>query len=218
MKSATRALVAIALALSALNASATTSLYLLSQQTSVRPGDVVEIAVWLDFTDSFVLGGGFDVTWDSRALQFEAIETLVVGDPQFGRDPDVFDGLLESWAVADFSGITGVHQLGTIWFTVMLGMGPSTIVAPTDTNGIGGPWTDGFWEVQVDYQGTLLTQVPVPAAFWLLLGALGVTRWRATRAQELDRRVGSRHAHRDFVIPHLARQRQTAELGIAQAR
>ena len=148
------------------------SLSLLPQTQQVFIGDVVAIDVWIDF-DQWLLGGGFDIQFDPDALAFESLDTQSVGSPDFFRAPTEFPGLLESWAIGDFAGLVGQHFLGTVYFTVLPGMGASTHIVPSDTNGIGGPWIDGFQDYNLDYHPAELTRMPVPAAGWLMLCALG---------------------------------------------
>ena len=148
------------------------SMTLLPQNQLVNTGDVVAIDVWVDF-DLFIIGGGFDIAWDPNALAFESVELADIGNPAFRRTPDVFDGLLESWAFGDFAPFIGEHFVGTVFFTVLDGMGQTTDIMASDTSGIGGPWTDAFLFYTLDYHDATLTRVPLPAAGWLMLGALG---------------------------------------------
>ncbi len=145
-------------------------------------GDVVSLDVAIDFSDMHgTLGGGFDVRWDPTALGFLGLTSAGLGDPAFRRDPDILNGLLESWAVADFSGIIS-GQVGSMQFEVLPSMGLSTIIAVAPTNGIGGPWVSLVESITIlhpDYNSIELTRViPVPAAAWLfgsaLIGLIGL--------------------------------------------
>jgi len=112
---------------------------------NVNNGDTVSFNIVMDFSGypNGTLGGGFDINFDSSALQFGGFTRLVVGDPAFGRDPDVFDGLLESWALGDFNGLPTSALLGNVWFQVLPTMGASTTVSTSPTSGVAGPWVDG---------------------------------------------------------------------------
>jgi hypothetical protein len=112
---------------------------------NVNNGDTVSFNVVMDFSGypNGTLGGGFDINFDSSALQFGGLTRNVVGDPAFGRDPDIFDGLLESWAHGDFNGLPAFAVLGNVWFQVLPTMGASTAVSTSATNGVAGPWIDG---------------------------------------------------------------------------
>lgn len=135
-------------------------------------GSLVSFDVIMDFSDVTTIGGGFDIAFDSSALQFVEWAANPVGDPGFAREPDVLDGLLSGIAVGDFrSGITGVQNLGAVTFRVI---GDSSFVALMDTASVAGPWVDfnTFAVISVDYTGAAVNVVPVPAALWLSLGGL----------------------------------------------
>ncbi len=151
--------------------------------TDVNTGDLVSFDVVMDFTDytNGTLGGGFDIFFDSLSLQFVSLVNNMVGDPGFGRDPDILDGLLESWGVGDFNGIFGFNVLGSVVFQVLDTMGASTVLGTQATNGIAGPWVDGTTFVDlipVDYGVVEVTRadevVPVPEPGVLALLCLGL--------------------------------------------
>lgn len=166
---------AVAFVLTAMTTNAgSISLIPTSAITNVATGDVVSFDVVMDFSDELTLGGGFDVVFDSQSVQFESFyRNPDLGVPEFGRDPDIFEGLLESWAVADPFILPAVATIGNIVFTVLPGMGQSTAIATQATNGVGGPWISAVdfrgLVLDVNYGSATITQVPLPAAFWFLL-------------------------------------------------
>ncbi len=142
-------------------------------------GATYNIEIWMDFTDDRTLGGGYDVVFDEAAFDFVSWESAGLGDPDFSRIPDVFDGLLESATVGDFNGLSGPDLIATATFvlvdvSVLSAFGSMTTSA---TSGIGGPWqsaVDFICCQEVDFFGVdFVTPVPLPAAAWLLLGGLG---------------------------------------------
>jgi hypothetical protein len=127
-------------------AAATVSLVPTSGNTnSVLDGDIITFDVVMDFTDvGGPLGGGFDITFDSGALQFVSVtRNAAVGDPDLSRDPDVLTGRLESWAVGHFDGLATNAVLGSVSFQVLPNMPIDTTVAVAPTSGVGGLWISG---------------------------------------------------------------------------
>lgn len=168
-----------ALALMGLMASANAasiSLVPTSSVDGVAPGDIVSFDVIMDFTDQSTIGGGFDIVFDETALMFVGLNNAQLGDPSFGRDPDVLPGLLESWAFANFNPLTGPDLVGSVQFQVLSGFVGVTTVATQATSGIGGPFVDGtdfVSLIDVQYNSVDVSAVPVPAAVWFMLSGLG---------------------------------------------
>jgi len=168
--------------------------------SNVNTGDLLSFDVVMDFSDypNGTLGGGFDIFFDSLALQFVSLVNNMVGDPDFGRDPDIMDGLLESWAVGDFFGIFGVNILGSVVFQVLDTMGASTILGTQATSGVAGPWVDAttfFDIIPVDYGTVEVTRadvvVPVPEPRILALFTLGLAGIAMSRNRKNDIRLHS---------------------------
>jgi len=164
-----------------------------SNIVDVGVGDLVTFDVWMDFSTNdnglgsdITLGGGFDIIFNPFALQFQSFTNESIGDPNFGRDPDIFAGLLESWGFGDFAGLTGPALVGTVQFSLLATAPASTFVSTGPTSGIAGPFVSGvdfFTILNVDYSSIEVTPVPLPAAAWLFLTAIGsafgAKRWKA---------------------------------------
>jgi len=140
----------------------------------VAPSDTVTFDVVMDFSGTPTLGGGFDIVFDSSQLEFGNFINFEIGEDGFGRDPDEFDGLLESWAFGAFAGLSGPETVGSVSFT-FIGKG-ITDVFLTATSGIGGPFVsfdNPSMMLDVDFGSARIGMVPVPAAVWFLLSGLG---------------------------------------------
>lgn len=137
-------------------------------------GDMLTFELVMDFTDIPTLGGGFDINFDTGGLSFVSYDSAGLGEPSFGRDPDVEDGRLFSGAVGAFGGITE-GLIATITFMAGQTAGDYG-VAPSGTDGIAGPWidfADFITLIEPDYNGATVRVVPVPAAVWFMLSGLG---------------------------------------------
>jgi len=120
------------------------------------------------------LGGGFGVNFDASILQFASYDSAGLGDPFFGRDPDVMDGLLESGAFGDFNGLTGPDLVATMSFIAVAG--GDTSIALSATAGDAGPFisaADFTTILDVEFGSADVAVVPVPAAVWFMLSGLG---------------------------------------------
>ncbi len=155
---------------------ASISLMPTSNTMNLSAGDVVTFDIVMDFSGEPTIGGSFDVAFDSSALRFDSFfREPSIGIPEFSRDPDILDGLLENWMVGSFNGLLPVATLGNVAFSVLPTMGTMTNIALQDTNSATGfPWQDGFDTVYaVNYNSVELSRIPVPAAVWFMLSALG---------------------------------------------
>ena len=135
-------------------------------------GDTILLEVIVDFENALALGGGFDVVFDPTSLQLLSWTANSIGDPGFIAEPDITDGLLSGIGFGDFQGMEGVFDVGTLAFQVI---GGSSTVIGTETAAIEGPFIDAvtFEPIPTTYIGANVNVVPVPAAAWLLFGALG---------------------------------------------
>lgn len=104
----------------------------------VPPGGFVSFDIVMNFTGEPTLSGGFDIEYDSTALQIVSlVRDPAVGEADFSRDPDVLPDLLGNWAVGGFSGLADVATLGSITFQAT---GGSSVVAVRPASGVAGPW------------------------------------------------------------------------------
>ncbi len=135
--------------------------------TELVNGDIVEFEVYIEFSlegGAGTLGGGFDVVFDPDGIQFFSLTSGNLGDPDFGRNPDILRGLLESWSVGSFIGLagSGPELVGTVGFRVLPTMPENSLIEVTPTNGIGGPWfsaNDFVTILSVDYNQLTLQRV-----------------------------------------------------------
>ncbi len=148
----------------------------------VADGDVLTFDIIWDFSGpgEATLGGGHDVVFDSSLLRFEsfAFDPAICGiSPCQLRDPDILDGVVEGVAFGSLSPIVGPARLAFVTFTYTgAGFQGDTVLWTRATTGYGGPFIsalDGMTVIDVDFGSTTLRAVPLPAALWLFLGALG---------------------------------------------
>ena len=107
----------------------------------------------------------------------------MVGEPFFGREPDLEDGRLFAWGIGAFDGIEGVHVLGSVEFTVLATMGLVTTV-DFGCSGISSclflSSIDLLTDIPTEFESTVITRVPLPAT-GVLYGLALVTLGRAWR-------------------------------------
>lgn len=143
---------------------------------NVVNGDSLSFDIHMDFTDSPTLGGGFSILYDPNALMlvsFDQNETI--GDPEFSRPPDLWPGVLDTWAVGALDGLPATAVLGSVVFEVLTSMGTDTLIYMMPDGSICGCWVgaDFVSIIRPDYGSVTISRVPVPAAIWFMLGGLG---------------------------------------------
>lgn len=148
-------------------------------------GDALAFDLIMDFSgmqliggvmaSEITIGGTFDIVFDTDGLIFDSYQSAGLGDPDFGRDPDVQDGLLFSGGFGSFAGLTGPALVATITF---IANGDAGIYRVTTfgNSGIANGFLsalDLFTWLEVDFNGADVQIVPVPPAVWFLLSGLG---------------------------------------------
>ena len=155
---------------------------------SVGVGDTVSVDVVFDFSDGAILGGGFDVFFNSAVLGFVSFEfedsASVGDDPSFRRAPDVLAGELNGIGFGNFEGIDGASLLGVLTFEA-LAVGTSALTLAENEGGPpdnpGGFFSIAGTPIDVDFGGADVAVVPLPAGLLLMLSALGALRLVRTR-------------------------------------
>lgn len=150
-----------------------------SAQINLSEGTAT-LELFMDFRDNPTVGGGIDLTVTGAVSlleflpsdYFKGIGPSPVPDPAFtGFGSDNADGDLEIH-FGNFSGLTGVNKLGDLVLSLnSVGAGDLAIGFNTFYGGFFG--TNGFGQ-DVSLFGASLQVVPVPAAAWLFVSALGV--------------------------------------------
>ena len=160
----------------------------------VRPGDEFSIDLKMDFSADKTIGGGLDVQFDPDALAFVSFtfNSSFPTDPAFTRQPDVrAGGVLNSLAFGNFNGISS-GTVGTFKFKAVHA-GTSNIELlvdgrPGDTESIAGPFYSAVNSQlqQVNFKGAVITVVPEPEVWGMMLAGVGIVGWRArSRARVL---------------------------------
>ena len=164
---------------------------------SVGVGDVFSVQISMYFTEATV-GGAFDLFYDPTQLSFvsfEFDETFFndIADPAFAHVPDdcftdgapfggceIGDAELNAIGFGNFDGIVGEYLVATVFFEALAPGSSQLTMAVNDA-----PFEGLFsavtgLEMEVNYNSAKVQIVPVPAALWLFLSALG---WLGIRRQ-----------------------------------
>jgi hypothetical protein len=159
------------------------SVSLVTDQTDIKVGDLVEVNLLMDFSDNPTSGGGVDVFFDSSKLNFIQFnfDPSFPLDPSFSHTPDLLMNQLDALAFGSFNGISGPAKVGTMSFET-LAVGRFDVTLAITDNIF---WSGGFnnainlLPIDVNFQATQINvaPVPLPAGVWLLLsGFLLLTR------------------------------------------
>lgn len=163
------------------NMASAASVFITPATSTAVPGQSRSLEVWMDF-DEIILGGALDVVFDPEVLTFESWTAEALGNPDFLTEPHTLDGRINGIAFGDFqTGITGQMLIGTIAFAVSQNAGiglTSVIPGPVFGCACGPDFVEfgTFFALSPDYAGadvsTVVSNVPAPAALWLLSGGL----------------------------------------------
>ena len=157
---------------------------------NAQAGHQLTLNVLGNFDAQSVLAGATDITWDAGILRFAdfafgAAFAVPVRDPTF--DPkhtpgsaEVFDLQSSSLVTVGFGNFAGIAVanavIGTLTFDVIGAAGASTAIELADSVKWEGYFDIASNAIGVSYAGAVAevaSPVPVPAAGWLLTGALG---------------------------------------------
>lgn len=168
------------------------SVSLVPASQSVMVGESLTVLVNFDFRGDPTLGGGVDVFYDPAVLEFSAFAfgTGAGLDPGYNRKPDEKKGAgdralgeLDALGFGNFAGLTGPGAVGELSF-LAIGPGKVTLELAVNDSVAGGFYSAGSYNPQqVIFVGAevQVSAVPLPAAGWLVLSALGALGLRARR-------------------------------------
>lgn len=181
--------VATTLGLNTTANAASISLQLVDSDPVIQ-GDIFALNIFMDFTDDPTIGGGFDILYDPTLVSYIGgsflVEETLFSDPFFTRDDnplspasnrvdiDTTQGEIVGAAFGDFIGLTGPSLVGTLSFQAEQA-GLASFGLQTTINPLVGDFISAFTNQPqpVDFFGAsvAISEVPVPAAGWLLLSA-----------------------------------------------
>jgi len=152
-------------------------------QTSIAiPPDVISLDLLIDFSDTPTSGGSVDITWDSSVLQYNNDFSF---NPLFDSPDAFFDvidfqepGLLSIGFGTAGALISDNTVAGSLGFTYL---GGTTSLDLQDSIKWAGFFDTNGADIPVNYTPTSIGEVPLPAAFWLMLTGLATLGVSARR-------------------------------------
>lgn len=157
------------------------AIYVLPSSAEINLSEgTATLELFMDFRDNPTVGGGIDLTATGAVSllefvpsdYFKGIGPSPVPDPAFtGFGTDNADGDLEIH-FGNFSGLTGVNKLGDLVLSLN-SVGPGNLNIAINSL-FGDFFSIGGAQQDVALSGASLQVVPVPAAAWLFVSALGV--------------------------------------------
>ena len=142
--------------------------------TVVLPGSTVTVQFIGNFDDDPTIGGSFDILYDAGLTLLDYSQEAL-GDPDLFIDATLLPGNIQGSGFGLFIGIGGDGDflISTATFLVN---GPGLYnIAMQDNSSLGGPFYSEvtFQQQVVNYGGTSIQAIPIPAAAWLMIGGLG---------------------------------------------
>lgn len=197
-------IVAATVLLSAVSSVQAASLSIITSTPEVKVGDLIELQVFMDFSDDATIGGSFDINFNNSLVSYVSnsyiTDAALNSDPDFTRDdnPAVTDDSkrvevesdkLVGAGFGEFGGLLGPALLAPLSFIAdEAGIAVFDLGASTSAR-IGGFFGAATFTEQFPDFGSVSVNirpsaVPVPAAVWLfgsgLLGLIGVAQRRRT--------------------------------------
>jgi len=144
-----------------------------NQTDILVPPPVFNLDLLIDFSDIPTSGGAVDISWDSSVLQYNNDFSF---NPLFTSPDASFDvidfqapGLLSIGFGTLGDLISDNTVAGTLGFTYL---GGTTSLDLQDSIKWAGFFDTNGANIPVNYMPTLVGEVPLPAAFWLMLSGL----------------------------------------------
>lgn len=148
-------------------------------------GNQILMDLVADFGSTSVLGGTIDLKWDPAVI---SLDSFTFGPAAADRDQafDIIDHATSSSLSVGLGNFNGMllgpgTVLGSLRFDVIGGAGTATSVTLADSQRYAGFFDVTSQPIPVDYGVGSLTVVPLPAAGWLLLSAMGLLALPARR-------------------------------------
>lgn len=179
------------LSLTALTNVQAASISLNPHSTTVNVGSNFSVDLVMDFSDEATLGGGIDINYNGSMTDFVSFTYdstfLTMTDPSFtcpgagACTPIDQPNSVSNIAFGNFMGIGGLFTIGTLEFTAL--DAGDIFLSTAETTGAGGLFVSAstFGAMDVVFNGTSVTAVPLPAAAWLFLTGLGVFGFASNR-------------------------------------
>jgi len=164
------------------------SIWLVPDQADYAVGDTVSVTVMVDASDEPILAGGFDtfIAGLGTVLGYTGFtfDAAFPTDPSFTSTPTDCSvdttaigcagaDELNSLAFGNFAGIGGPFTVGVMTFDA-LAMGVASLTMMDNDIPSGSFFSTAGNLMTIDYVGTEIRVVPLPAAVWLMLGGLGM--------------------------------------------
>ncbi|HED33796.1 MAG TPA: hypothetical protein ENJ08_06210 [Gammaproteobacteria bacterium] len=152
--------------------------------------DTFSLNFSLDLSDTSTTGGAVDISWDASILQYDnnfSFDTGTIDSTIRDTSFDVIDfqqpGLL-SIGLGNFAGMSPSGLLGLLDFTVV-GAGTTNISLADSAKWAGFFETTGGAAISLNYTGSTVTTVPLPAPIGLMIAGLSLFGIRRSQRKNL---------------------------------